>query len=242
MHRLDVPRHRVELDDPAEDLVLPFEQAHRVQDGGEEVERTQDYDDDVLHIAEAGVDDAEHQAEALREEQQAEQDRERENPGPADIAQPQEHDDQHDEFQQHLDQLHDGGAKDGRPGGELHLLQQLAIALELAHREREDAGEEVPGDQAGEQEGGVGTALAVAEFGGLDPEDDAEDGREDHQGGQGLDEGPGPAEHAGAVPGGEITVGEGPDQGALRVQGAQHGLRLALGVSPSLVGNAVTSG
>ena len=71
----------------------------------------------------------------------------------------------------------------------------------------------------------------------------AEDGGEYHQDGQRLDQRPGPAQDAGAVAGGEIPVGEGPDQGPLPVEVGQHGaLPLPVITRPSHNGGESTQG
>ncbi len=87
-------------------------------------------------------------------------------------------------------------------------------------------GEQVEGDHAGEQEGGEAGAVRIRAQGrGLDAEDQAENGRVDQQGGQGLEQGPGPAQHRGSVAGGEIAVGERPYERPLAIQLPDHWLK-----------------
>ena len=204
-----------------------FNQRQRIEHRGDEVQRAECHANDVRDIAEASVEDRQHEAHALREEIHADEHGNREDPRPAHIAQPQEHHDQNDQFEHDLHELHDGCAEDWRPGRELHLLQQLTVGLQLAHREGQGAGEQVPGDDAGEQEGDVGSiagpiARPDAQGWRLHPEDQGEHGPEDHQHGQRLQEGPAPADDAGAVAGGEVALGERPDQPPTGVKVGQH--------------------
>lgn len=87
----------------------------------------------------------------------------------------------------------------------------------------DQAGENVPGDHAGEQEGGEAGALGVrAQTGRLHPEHQTEHGGVNQELDQRLDQGPDPPQAAGAVAGGEVAAGKCPHECPLLVQGGEH--------------------
>ena len=101
---------------------------------------------------------------------------------------------------------------------------RLALPTRLRARAREGSGEQVPGQQAGEREHGVGHAVGAA----ADAEQLVEDDREDDHRDDGVQHGPQHAQHGLLVADEDVPPGEEVEQLAVLPQLAEPQLRPAL--------------
>ena len=161
MHRLHEPGQGVGLDDSCEPVGRALDKRQWVQNGRQEVQGLQRNLHDVLDISVSRVNDRQHQPDSLAEHRGGDQDRNSQDPSDADVSLPQEHADQDNDLQGYLNELDNAGSQDRRPRREMHLAQQLAVGLQLGHREHQQAGEQIEGDHSGEQERGKAGALWI---------------------------------------------------------------------------------
>ncbi len=190
---LDEPDHRVER--------VPRPQPRRHQgdrvDDRRRVEPQLEADaHQVLQVAEVHVEHRQDQADARDEHGEHDHGQDHaEQPGQDHVA---EHQQEHHE-QAHLDdeapvQRQDRG-EDQDLAGEVDLLDEPGVAQQGHHRVVHAVGQEVPGQQAAQQEGRVVDQARGVADGRLDLQELAEDQREDDHRGQRVEQRPRPPEH-----------------------------------------------
>ena len=161
--------------------------------------------DGVLHVTVEHVECAEPQADGNRGcECQQDEERQEYNLQWGGDAVHGHHADQDKEGDAEVDQASHHRRKGDKEAREIDFRQEVRVAHEAHARTRQRSGEELPWQQPGEAEDGVGQRRVGA----FHADDLVEDHREDNHGEKGLQDGPGDTEHGLLVAHEDVAPGE----------------------------------
>ena len=173
----------------------------------------QDVAEQVLHVAEVHIQHRQGERETGDEDSlYGYQDERGRYPGPNVVAEDHEDHQQHPHLDEKRDQHRGDERHDEVLSRKVDLADQTGVRVEHAHGAVERPAEEVPRQQATEQEGGE--VLEAARIAGIRvcAEQDPEHDRIDHDGRQRVQERPRPPEDRTFVPSSQLTQGEVDDQ------------------------------